>query len=91
MDQNGQVIVPPGYLAIIVPLPSNAFLQFSRKMEGALAKEIRDSVIRRCQPCGNIVHVYIDKRSAHVSNGMMGEGEGATIGDYRGVLFQNLN
>ena len=32
-----------------------------------MAKEIENSVLERCSPHGNVVHVYIDRRSPYVS------------------------
>ena len=33
-----------------------------------MAKEIENSVLERCSPHGDVVHVYIDRRSPYVSH-----------------------
>ena len=36
-------------------------------MDDEMAKEIENSVLERCSPHGDVVHVYIDRRSPFVS------------------------
>ena len=38
-----------------------------RRLESAVVKDIRNAVVKKCQISGVVVHVYVDKRSAHVS------------------------
>lgn len=37
-------------------------------MDDEMAKEIENSVLERCSPHGDVVHVYIDRRSPFVSH-----------------------
>ena len=41
-----------------------------RYMDDEMAKEIENSVLERCSPHGDVVHVYIDRRSPFVSSFM---------------------
>ena len=39
----------------------------SRYMDDEMAKDIENSVLERCSPHGDVVHVYVDRRSPFVS------------------------
>ena len=39
-----------------------------RHMDDEMAKDIENSVLDRCSPHGDVVHVYIDRRSPFVSH-----------------------
>ncbi len=37
-------------------------------MDPIVCSDIRNAVVKKCLSYGSIVHVYVDKRSAHVSH-----------------------